>query len=250
MPTFVSQNVNRRNVHIFLFGMALLLAGSSAFGQAKYKPKNLGKFDSKQYHFGFLLGFNTADYYIKRKTDIDSQDSLLSVNGLNQNGFNLGIIASWNITKNISLRFQPTLSFEDRVLQYVFYAGPDSTNLFDKRVESTNIDFPINFKFRTDRINNFAAYALTGVRFRLDMQSEKDVKNAVADDILVKAERNDFAVEFGGGFDFFLTYFKFGIDLRMAVGVPNLLVPENTQFSNPLESLRSRTFMVTLTFEG
>jgi hypothetical protein len=66
----------------------------------------------------------------------------------------------------------------------------------------------------------------------------------------VKAERNDFAVEFGGGFDFFLTYFKFGIDLRMAVGVPNLLVPENTQFSNPLESLRSRTFMVTLTFEG
>lgn len=242
--------MNCRRLHIVLFSLVLLFAGNVALGQAKYKPKNLGKFDSKKYHFGFLLGFNAADYYIQRKTDLPSQDSLLSVNGLNQSGFNLGIIASWNMTKNISLRFQPTLSFEDRVLQYVFYAGQDSTSLFDKRVESTFIDFPINLKFRTDRINNFAAYAITGVRFRVDMQSERDVKNAVADDILVKAERNDFMVEFGGGFDFFLTYFKFGIDLRMGVGIPNILVPENTQFSNPIESLRSRSFMVTLTFEG
>jgi hypothetical protein len=82
------------------------------------------------------------------------------------------------------------------------------------------------------------------------MQSEKDVENNVAEEILVKTLSNDFAVEFGGGFDFFLQYFKFGIELKMAIGLPNILVPEDTQFSNPIESLRSRTFFLTLTFEG
>ena len=82
------------------------------------------------------------------------------------------------------------------------------------------------------------------------MQSEKDVKNEIADQILVKTDNNDFAVEFGGGVDFFLQYFKFGIELKMAVGVKNLLIPEATQFSNPIESLRSRTLLISFTFEG
>lgn len=211
---------------------------------------NLGTFDKKNYHFGFLLGFNSADYFIDRKSNLSDQDSLLSVNGDSQPGFNLGIIGALHFNKNISLRFTPTLSFEDRALNYVFYAGPDSTTTFQKRVESTFIDFPLNFKFRTDRLGNIAFYAVTGARFRLDMQSEKDVKNAVADEIIVKTLKNDFAIEFGGGVDFFLQYFKFGIELKMALGMRNLLVPETTQFSNPINSLRSRTLLISLTFEG
>lgn len=227
----------------------VLIAGS-VLAQKRYSPVNLGSFDRKQYHFGFLLGFNSADFYVDRKTDLESQDSLLSLNTTNQSGFNLGIVAALHFNKNISLRFTPTLSFEERVLNYVFYAGHDSTNTFEKRVESTYIDFPLDFKFRTDRLGNIAVYALAGGRFRLDMQSEKDVKNAVADEIIVKTDNKDFAVEFGGGVDFFLNYFKFGIELKMAVGVKNLLIPETTQFSNPIESLRSRTLLLSFTFEG
>lgn len=228
----------------------LILTATTAFSQGAYKPINLGSFDRKVYHFGFLLGFNSADVYIDRKSDLASQDSLLSLNSKNQSGFNLGIVASYNFNKNISVRFLPTLSFEDRVLNYVFYAGVDSTTRFEKRIESTYIDFPINFKFRTDRLRNTAYYALAGGRYRINMQSEKDVKNEVADQILVKTDKNDFAVEFGGGVDFFLQYFKFGIELKMAVGVKDLLIPETTQFSNPIESLRSRTLLISFTFEG
>lgn len=211
---------------------------------------NLGGFDKKSYHFGFLLGFNSADLYIDRKSGLEFQDSLLSVNSANQPGFNLGIIAAYHFNKNISVRFLPTLSFEDRVLNYVFYAGPDSTSRFDKRIESTYIDFPINFKFRTDRLGNSAYYVVAGARYRINMQSEKDVKNEIAEEILVKTDNNDFTAEFGGGVDFFLPYFKFGIELKMGVGIKNLLIPEATQFSNPIESLRSKTFMISLTFEG
>jgi len=239
----------RKITWIILFSLAAttLAAQGSYKG---YKPLNLGKFDKKQYHFGFLLGFNNSSFIVDRKDTPDAQDSLLTVNSGNPPGFNLGIIASWNFTKNISIRFIPTLSFEDRTLNYVFYAAPDSTVGFEKRVESTLIDFPVNFKFRTDRLRNLAAYAVAGARFRVDMQSEKDVENNVAEEIIVKTITNDFAVEFGGGLDFFLQYFKFGIELKMAIGMPNILVPEDTQFSNPIESLRSRTFFLTLTFEG
>ena len=211
---------------------------------------NLGSFDKKSYHFGFLLGFNSADLYIDRKSGLEFQDSLLSVNSINQPGFNLGIVAAYHFNKNITVRFLPTLSFEDRLLNYIFYAGADSTTRFEKRIESTYIDFPINFKFRTDRLGNSAYYVVAGVRYRINMQSEKDVKNEIAEEILVKTDNNDFAAEFGGGVDFFLPYFKFGIELKMGVGIKNLLIPEATQFSNPIESLRSRTFMVSLTFEG
>ena len=237
----------------FIWIILLCVAASSLSAQGNYKgykPLNLGKFDKKKYHFGFLLGFNNASFAVDRKANKADQDSLLTIDAGNPPGFNLGIIAAWHFNKNISVRFLPTLSFEDRTLNYVFLAGPDSTIGFEKRVESTLIDFPINFKFRTDRIRNFAVYAVAGGRFRIDMQSEKDVKNNVAEEILVKTYSNDFAVEFGGGFDFFLQYFKFGIELKMAMGLPNILVPEDTQFSNPIQSLKSRTFFVTFTFEG
>ncbi len=244
------QAPNHKQLRIFSIIICFALLGGSLSAQNKYKPLNLGKFDKKQYHFGFLLGFNNASFHIDRKTQLDAQDSLLSVSSTNPPGFNLGIIASWNFTKNISIRFLPTLSFEDRTLNYVFFAAPDSTVAFEKRVESTFIDFPINLKLRTNRLRNSAFYAVAGARYRINMQSEEDVSNQIADDIIVKTISDDFVVEFGGGIDLFLQYFKFGIELKIATGIPNLLVPEDTQFSNPIESLRSRTFFLTLTFEG
>ena len=36
------------------------------------------------------------------------------------------------------------------------------------------------FKFRTDRIDNWAAYGITGIRFGIDMASNKDVNNLSA----------------------------------------------------------------------
>ena len=233
-----------------LFILSIICLTTFAAGAQNVSTTNLPRFDRKPYHFGFALGFNTADFYVDRYTNTNFQDSLLSVNTDNQPGFNLGIITSLNFNKNISIRFLPTLSFQERALNYVFYAGGDSTTAFTKRVESTFIEFPINFKFRTNRVGNFAAYALTGAKYSIDMQSQKDVKNILLEDLIVKTVSNDFALEFGGGMDFFLTYFKFGIELKMAVGMPNLLVPDGTQFSDPIRSLRSRTFMISFTFEG
>ena len=50
----------------------------------------------------------------------------------------------------------------------------------------------------------------------------------------------DYGVEAGGGVDMFLPYFKFGVELKASWGIPNLLIDDDTRFSTPIESLRSK----------
>jgi hypothetical protein len=82
------------------------------------------------------------------------------------------------------------------------------------------------------------------------MASQKDVNNNIDEDIVVKLDKYDYSAEVGGGVDMFLPYFKFGIELKTAIGIPNVLVNDATRFSNPLQSLRTKTYVLTFTFEG
>ncbi len=232
----------------------LLVIAFSSFGQRRNSVtlKNLQNFDKAKFHFGFILGYNKADFFIEQKPNNIATDSLLGINILSKPGFNLGIVSSWNITPLLKLRFLPTLSFQERHMNYSFLTESDSSLNWNKKVESTFLDFPLLIKMRTERINNFAAYIVAGGKFGLDMQSNKDVENmnATLDEQIIKITKPDYGIEIGGGFDFFLEYFKFGLELRMGVGMKNILIQENTIFSNPIDKLRSKVWTVSMTFEG
>lgn len=235
--------------------LTLLLICTVAFGYAQrrgggIKQKNLQGFDDRRYHFGFMLGVNSSGSYLDQNLNTTFSDSLLSMYPGSAAGFNLGIVTQLKLFNNFALRFVPSLSFQDRVVNYEFYEGPETTQTYVKRIESTFIDFPLNFKYRSNRINNFAVYVLFGGKYSLDVASQKDVRNVLADELIIKLSQHDYSAEVGGGFDFFLPYFKLGIELKLSVGIPNLLIDDDTIFSRPIESLRTRTFMVSLTFEG
>lgn len=235
-----------------LFALFLLLgtSASNAQGIKGIKVQNMPNFDLHRFHFGFLLSYNTSDFYTRMKPTSVFQDSLLEMQHQKQPGFNLGIVASFNMTKNLSLRFLPTLSFQDRILQYEFRDPDVGSVFFQKQVESTYLEFPLLIKLRSDRINNFAAYLIAGGHFGIDMASQKDVNQELDDEVVIKLKKNDYAVEVGGGFDMFLPYFKFGIELKTGIGIPNLLIDDDTRFSRPIESLRSKVWVLTFTFEG
>lgn len=236
-------------VVISFLAISTALCAQSQVGKG-IKQENLPNFDLNVLHFGFLLGYNNADFFLRQKTTALSQDSLLGVAHINRPGFNLGIITSLNINPNISLRFIPSLSFQDRLLQYRFLESNGLQSIFEKPIESTYLEFPLNLKFRSDRINNFAVYVLAGGKYSIDMASQKDVDNTLDDDVVVKLQRTDYSYEIGGGMDFFLQYFKFGIDLKIGVGLPNQLIDDGTRFSRVLESVRTKTYFLTFTFEG
>lgn len=237
-------------VRLFIVSMLLLLTlPMAAQRNNRIVTENLPNFDLRRFHFGFLLSYNTSDLFIKMKTS-SLADTLLVLDHQKQPGFNLGIVASLNINANTSLRFLPTLSFQERVLQYQFKRSDNRIVYFQKPIESTYLEFPVLMKFRSDRINNFAAYVVGGGKFCIDMASQKDVDNALDDDIVVKLKKYDYAAEAGGGFDFFLPYFKFGIELKASFGIPNIAIDDDTRFSRPIESIRSKAWILTFTFEG
>ena len=59
-------------------------------------------------------------------------------------------------------------------------------------------------RMRSDRINNFAVYVITGGKFSIDMASQKDVNNEIDDEVVVKLNKYDYSAEVGGGCDMFL----------------------------------------------
>jgi len=233
--------------------IALCFVGSTAqvaSAQKGIKVENLPNFDLHRLHFGFLLSYNTSDFQMKLDPQSPFRDSLLVLQHQKQPGFNLGIVASLNVNPYVSFRFLPTLSFQERILQYEFREPDGSSKFFLKPVESTYLEFPLLVKYRSARINNFAVYLIGGGKYCIDMASQKDVNNSLDDEVVVKLARNDYAAEIGGGMDMFLTYFKFGVELKASFGIPNLLVDDGTRFSVPIESLRSKTWVLTFTFEG
>lgn len=234
--------------------LALVVLPMALTAQKRHKTlTNLGKFDTRPYHFGVQLSYNNADFFLKRRFDPAFQDSLISLQNTSSPGFNIGIIASLNLNKNLSLRFIPGISPKERILSYVFLDEFGQERPFDKSVRSFYIDMPLNVKYRSDRINNFACYILGGVQYSRDMSSQEKVNNTAdvgGDQTVVKIRRNDFVLNAGGGFDFFLPYFKFGIELKMEYGFNNIHLDDGTRFDSPIESLKSKNFVLSLTFEG
>jgi hypothetical protein len=237
----------------FVIGYLVLLILVVGAGRATAQMntrENLPHFDSRYYHFGFLLSANTSSFYIDYKPDFSFSDSLLGIDNVPQAGFNLALLASFNPIKNVNLRFVPGLSFQDRGLNYTFLAEDNKVETFLKRTESVWLQFPMMLKLRTNRVGNFAAYGLIGGCYGIDMQSQKDVNEAVAGKIVVKLEKTDITLDAGGGFDFFLPYFKFAVEMKTCFGMKDVLIQESNQFTDPISRLRTRTFVLSLCFEG
>jgi hypothetical protein len=230
---------------IFILSVSCIISASAQ----KQAPENLPKFDKRRHHFGFILAYNSADFIYKFSGAFPTSDSVLSVLCIRQPGFDLGPLVSLNLNQNISLRFIPTLSFQDRRLEYSVIKDT-TTELHTKRVESTFINLPLNLKLRTDRINNFAGYAVFGFQYSIDMASQEHVENNTGPNSIVKIRRTDKALQVGGGMDFFFPYFKFGIELKLSKGMDNLLIQDNNMYTTPFSSLRSKVWLLSFTFEG
>ena len=138
-------------------------------------------------------------------TPISEQaDTLFILKSKNQKGFNLGIVSNFRLGRNADLRFLPTLSFAERVINYTIEIEEEIEEI-KKDVESTFIEFPLNLKFKSNRYNNGRAYLLTGLKYNIDLASQKDINDEGLE--LIKLKKNDFMYEIGFGIDFYLEYF-------------------------------------------
>lgn len=233
--------------HIFKIVLALFFVFNNAVAQ-KRVTENLAKYEFETLHFGFSLGVNTTNFVITPKV---LTDSVLVVESTPQYGFNIGIISELRLHRYVTLRFLPNISFGQRNLDYTIRTVKGDAQ-YVKKVESTFLDFPLDIKLRAARLNNFSMYVLGGAKFTIDLASQKGVDNTSLDlsKQVVKLNRDDFGYEMGAGAEFYLTYFKFAIEAKMSLGLRDLLIRDNTIFSNSIDRLYSQMFLISFTFEG
>lgn len=250
--------------------LVFLLGFQKSHGQ-KEIVVNMPTFDSQSlFHFGFVLGGDLSYVTLRPISDLNTRmfdstyipdilplpDSarVLSVTSSPVPGFVISIVSNMHLGDHFDLRFIPSLSFGDRNLIYSVETYRDTLVskpvTITKSVPSTYINFPIELKFKSKRYNNFRAYLMTGLQYTLDLASQakkREQKNA--DEKIVKFKQNDLYVETGVGFDFYNEWFKFGVEFKMMYGLFDVLKRENNIYTNSIESLKSKIFQISLTFE-
>lgn len=237
-----------RNVAMGIFASLLLIMsfGVQDASAQRDRVKNLPSYDRQRIHFGFLLGINVTDFKIKRVGGFNTIDTLFTAESAKQSGFNIGIIANVSLNEYFSIRFAPDLAFSQRNLDYTFYDGSTPV-VVTKEIESTFLEFPLDLKLKSRRVNNYRMYVLGGAKFNIDMVSQAKVQNQDRD--FVKLKRNDYGYQVGVGIDFYMERFKLGTELKMFHGLGNLLVDDPAVYSSSLDALRTRAFMLSFTFE-
>lgn len=222
------------------------------FGQ-KEKPKNFKRYDEQALHFGFMLGINQSDFIVFQDINAYEKYGLLSLTSKATSGGQVGIISTMSLgTPVVRLRFVPTLSFQERVLNYTYvnHEDPKGKNImYEERVNSTNLDFPLMLQFRTLRHNNFAAYLLGGIQYTIDLQSQEKASQSTVDPF-IKIKKKDYQGQIGGGAEFFAPYFKFGIELKYSQGFNKSFIQDNTEASDPIDRLYNKVVWLSIIFEG
>ncbi len=227
-----------------------VLLTSIGFSQ-KAKQQLYKNFDKRLLHFGFMLGVNSSDFNVYPKVNAYEQYGITSISNDAQPGGQLGILTTIKLgTPTIRFRFIPTLSFQERVLNYT---SIDTFNfpkgLGQQRINSTNLDFPMMLQFRTRRYNNFTAYSLIGMQYSMDLQSQEDASQNFYDPF-IKIKRNDWQGQIGFGVEFFAPYFKFGMELKYSQGFKSSFIQDFTTVANPIDRLYNRGWCFSIIFEG
>jgi hypothetical protein len=230
------------------YTLIIIFTFAFSASRAQEERGNLPNYYSETLNWGFTIGINRTNFIIHPASHFERFDSLKWIRSAPKLGFNLGIVSELRLHKYITLRFVPNLSFAERNLQF-YFEGKD-TIVRTKTIESTFINLPLDLKLRSKRVKNFGAYILAGGGYSLDLASKRKVQNTKGTDAIVKLKRDDFSYEVGAGAEFYLEYFKFAIEGKLSIGTKNLLVKDNTVYSNSIDKLNSKIFLISITFEG
>ncbi|SFH17352.1 type IX secretion/gliding motility protein PorT/SprT [Pedobacter insulae] len=216
-----------------------------------------GGIDDGSYNWGYTFQYISAEYKIWKNPNwrdpySDANDDPRSFNSISSKptpGFAIGFVANGKITNNVDGRFTPTLVFSDRIMDYT-YAGSDE--IVSKKTQATMIDMPLSLKLKSNRLMNFRAYVLGGLKYSVDMASKKKQSNI---DILDEQEknlrnkRNFLSYEAGAGMDFYFPFFKMSTEVKVSHSFKDIIIHENTVFANPIEKAKLRHFTFSLFFE-
>lgn len=229
-----------------MFALLMVVFLNSYQAEAQYKKlRNQPKYDRKKLHFGFTLGINYMDFHIRTKDLVDYPEVFRVYSTVNS-GFNIGIVSDLAFNENLNFRFIPAFATTNRVLNFEIEDSLTGRRAFVIReIESAFIELPVEFKFKSDRINNYRFYLIGGVKYALDLASNENVR----DPEIFKIKSRDFGYELGFGLDIYFEFFKMSPQVKATFGQTNLNVDDGTLYSEIIERLETRSLLFQVTFE-
>lgn len=242
-----------------IFIIVLICAVSPSFSQFD-KAWNLPHEDLKTLHWGFTVGVNSMDFAIKRNPDA-AQFVYADVIGFQPAGFQVNIVSDLRLSDYWNLRFLPGINLGSRNIIFfdplswepVVINRDNGTDETVMTVGSSFLDFPVLFKYRSVRENNYRPYVIGGLSYRIDMSARGNFSDDANDNDRILLKKNDVYLETGFGIDSYLQYFKFSSEIKLAVGLLNVMsdavYPNQEYFANSISSLRSFLVMVNFHFE-
>ena len=267
-----------KNVALVLLLVAICIPAKAQSNTDSLSPNTglyLPDYDSKTFHFGFLLAFNEmtfalktvkdyqsiphpADFWPIGQYDISNTQCLYvhNIESMIMPGFTVGITGNLRLSNHFNLRLTPSISFNERRIHYSVgiedLDGNITTKDFTKAIYTTFVEFPLNLKFRIFRHNNISPYLIGGFNPKMDMASIKASKSIesstmIIDNIVTKPF--DCAAEFGVGLDLYTKRVKLGIELKMSEGLLDIVKAPAFIYTTPIEQLRNRMIQVSVLVE-
>jgi hypothetical protein len=210
-----------------------------------YRPYH----DDMPYYFGLTLGYNSSYLHQLKSSHFMANDSVLTAEQGSTGGISLGLLATGRLSDHFQIRFNPTLMLGgSRYFSYTLGSpAPGEAKEQKQTLPTTIVSMPVHFKFNSDRIDNFRTYLLFGVKFDTDLSSNSALRNVPN---IIKLRKNDFGLEGGLGFNFFLPFVTISPEIKFSYGLTNLLIPDpNLKYASVFQQLQSRMIIFSIHFE-
>ena len=222
--------------------LAITLVG--LFTQAQAQSYGRHPFDSKKFNLGFLIGLNYNAYNLKEQVNVLDEGKLLTEIQVHPKyGLTLGMISNIRLIDNISLRFIPAISLEQRDFDYHFEGD---TMVTVRKIEASYLNLPLLFQFKTNMLSRSRMYVLFGPQLGLNLASNKRVRD---DKNLLKIQTQDFSLVFGFGVNLYGDRIKLSPEIRYSMGMVNIYEPLYTSHATAIGQLFSQVLTLNVNFE-
>ena len=211
-----------------------------------------GQFDRHPYHWGIQVGYTQSKFDLRYNDDAILRETLQGTTSYYAPGFHIAFVGDLRLGNWLNLRFLPGVTLVTREISYAWepnYLASHHLLEQSRNVESVYGDLPLELKLRSIPYGRFRPYLTAGSSYGFDLASFRKNSN-LTNQSIVRLEPSDLRYTLGVGFDMFLIYVKFAIEMRMTFGLLDLKVEDPEIYIRSFDYLNTRTFMLSFTFEG
>ncbi len=210
----------------------------------------------KRFSFGFLVGMNLMDFSVN--TGTLSEYNLNSAKASAGFGLQIGLLSSFSLSENLSLRLIPTFVLGERSVDYDFIHFDhiiSDENKFahtKQHTEVASLELPFNFQYKFTNNSRFQPFVLCGIKYSYDLSaSQYRLSDGAYNPLLFKVGHDDIHIEVGTGIKRVYSLFSLSTEVKFSFGLNDLIHPGEyaPPYYESIEGLRSRSIMLSLVFQ-